>query len=67
MSPAFLAWLTVRLEPSLRAWFGAFEVVRDAKALPDPSRRYVIGYHPVGPAGNENAAVKGLRNGCCWE
>lgn len=58
-SPWFRGWLSRTLEPSLDAWLGSFEVIRDADegeieaptlrgGVVPAQQRYVFGYHPHG-------------------
>ncbi|GAX74485.1 hypothetical protein CEUSTIGMA_g1934.t1 [Chlamydomonas eustigma] len=46
--PWLVKWFGENLDASMKFYFGGFEIIRDFKADPDPSRRYIFGFHPHG-------------------
>jgi len=46
--PAFVAWFSENLQPSLESWIGPVEVVYEGRTPLSPDGRYVFGYQPHG-------------------
>jgi len=63
--PAFVAWFSENLQPSLESWIGPVEVVYEGRTPLSPDGRYVFGYQPHGLF--PHRCAPSLRGAHCWQ